>query len=127
VVVSLHRLVVWTLFVLALIACGHTRDLGDLPLQRPDESAQLQIIGDDGNALTAFGSGYLAIPGVVIANDTLSLHPGRHRIAYGCPQPPDVVILNDAAPSVEFDFLKGRRYTLRCVDGTLVIEDIHRN
>ena len=121
---SLHRLVVCALLAPAFIACSHTRDQGDLPLQCPDESARLQIIGEDGNALAAFGSAYLAVPGVVIADDTLSLHPGRHRIAYGCPQQPDAMIVNDAVPSLEFDFRKGRRYALRCAAGRPVIEDM---
>lgn len=115
------------LLAAAAIGCSHTRDLGDLYLQRTDTSARLQIISEDGNALTAFESGYLSVPGLVIANDTLSLHPGQHRIGYVCPQPPDAVILNDAVPSLEFDFRKGRRYALRCVAGNPVIEEMPSN
>jgi hypothetical protein len=122
--VNLPRRVACALLAAAAIGCSHTRDLGDLSLQRTDASARLHIIGEDGNALSAFESGYLSVPGLVIANDTLSLHPGRHRIGYVCPQPPDAVILNDAVPNLEFDFRKGRRYALRCVAGHPVIEEM---
>ncbi|HEY1137665.1 MAG TPA: hypothetical protein VGE64_09260 [Xanthomonadaceae bacterium] len=96
----------------------------------PAAHRHIRAIADhrqNGNALTAFESGYLSVPGLVIANDTLSLHPGQHRIGYVCPQPPDAVILNDAVPSLEFDFRKGRRYALRCVAGNPVIEEMPSN
>lgn len=126
-VVSPHRAAGCALLAAAAIGCTHAPDPGDLPLQRMEASAQLQIIGADGNVLTAFESGYISVPGLIIAGDTLSLHPGRHRIGYACPQPPDAVILNDAVPTLEFDFRKGHRYTLRCVGGKPVIEDMGRD
>lgn len=124
---SPHRGAGCALLAVAAIGCTHTRDLGDLPLQRMDASARLQIIGADGHVLTAFESGYLSVPGLIIADDTLSLHPGRHRIGYACPQPPDAIVLNDAVPVLEFDFRKGHRYALRCVSGNPVIEDMGRD
>lgn len=108
----------WTLALGLLVSgCATAPESGDWPLQWPAESARLRIIDASGQGLQAFGGAYLALPGYVFLEDSISLHPGTHRIQFACPGTWDWQMISGFVPSVTYHFEAGRSYELHCVEG----------
>ena len=56
------------------------------------------------------------MPGYILVAGMIVLHPGTHRISYGCPPDPNEPVVFDYVPSLVYTFEAGHQYELRCVE-----------
>jgi hypothetical protein len=96
-------------------SCASTPELGDFALQYSHNSSTL-VLSNELPQLLGDGT-YLAIPGYIFVAGQMSLHPGRHRIAYACPGDWDWNDVTHYVPSVEHIFEIGKSYELYCYEG----------
>jgi hypothetical protein len=104
-----------------VVGCASAPELGDFALQYSRNSSRL-VLSDELSSLPGDGT-YLAIPGYIFVAGHMSLHPGRHRIAYACPGDWDWQDITHYVPSVEHTFEVGKWYELYCQDGYLRVRE----
>jgi hypothetical protein len=106
-----------------LIGCA-TAPSDDFPLQYSSTSSRL-VLAKDLPPLPGDGT-YLAIPGYVFVAGHMSLHPGKHTIAYACPGDWEWRNIIHYIPWVEHNFELGKWYELYCEDGYPKVRQLDR-
>ena len=112
------RTKVGSLLFLSIVSasCASTKMPEDWSLQSESNSAILRVIGDDGQIARPFNGHYFSMQGYIFVAGTIVLHPGKHKISYGCPQDPNEPIVFDYVPSLVYTFKAGQKYELSCVE-----------
>lgn len=103
------------LVVVSLGACASSQGPGNYSLQFSSTSSRLVFSKD----LPSFpgNAPYFEIPGYIFVAGHISLHPGKHRIAYACPGQWEWRNMTHFIPAVEHTFEIGKWYELYCEEG----------
>jgi hypothetical protein len=115
-----------TLLVLATAGCSGIDVKSDYDLQWNEKTARLVVLDDMDQPVPIAAGKYLALPGLVLSDGKIRLHPGKQRIGYMCPPKPGDITLLDVAPSVTYEFKAGQQYEMACVDGFPKIRPMER-